>query len=224
MIFKRKKQKLKQGDHNVNLINELEGLYLDTIKALTNAIETKDPYSQGHSENVVKYTLAIAKKIGLEEKDITALETAGWLHDIGMISMRDTFNKKIGPLNVVERTILKKHPQIAKDLLEKVTILRNVIPVIYHHHEHFDGQGYIDGLQGEDIPIGARILAVADAFDALTSNRAYRKAYSIEKALAELEKSSGTQFDPRVVEAFKEVIYEQPSMVEKKAESESVNQ
>ncbi len=204
---------------SVRLISELEGLYLDTIKALTTAIETKDPYSQGHSENVVKYALAIAEEMKLDSKDVKAIETAGWLHDIGMIGMRDNFNKKIGPLNVIEKTILKKHPKIAKDLLEKVSVLRNVIPIIYHHHEHFDGRGYIDGLSGEDIPLGARIMAVADAFDALTSDRAYRKAFPADEAMAELEKSSGTQFDPKVITAFKKIFGNIELSENKKVES-----
>ena len=177
-------------------------LYFDSLKALALALETKDPYAQGGTERVLEYARALGESMGLASSSLRALEIAAMLHDVGMTGLASSTSACSRPLSTVERGLIKMHPAIAADILEQAPALREVAPIVYHHHERYDGSGYIDGISGEQIPLGARVLSVADAYVAMTSDRPYRAAKSHEQALTELQENAGTQFDPDVVQAF----------------------
>lgn len=188
--------------HNAQLFDQLQNLYIEIVKALVKAIEAKDSYTRGHSENVANYAMAIGSGMDLTADDIEALRIAALLHDIGKIGIKETVLNKPGRLNQQEYDHVKEHPRIAYEIISRIPMLKGVAESILYHHEKYDGQGYGEGLKGEDIPLGARIIAVADTFDAMTSNRPYREAVSLEAAKDELLKNSGAQFDPRIVEVF----------------------
>ncbi|MDO8886598.1 HD domain-containing phosphohydrolase [Candidatus Oleimmundimicrobium sp.] len=177
--------------HNATLFNELEELYIETIKAFVEAIEAKDSYTRGHSENVTKYAIMIADKIDFSEEDKRTIKSAGLLHDIGKIGIKEDILNKPGGLTKEEYDIVKTHPYIAVQILGQISNLKDVIPIIYHHHEKYDGKGYLKKLKGEEIPLGARILAVVDSFDAMTSARPYRPALSFDKAVKKLKENVG---------------------------------
>ncbi len=176
-------------------------LYFDTLRALALAIESRDPYAHGGTERVMEYTALIAAEMGLEPAESRPLEVAAMLHDIGMPSGCEEALSAPRPLTTVERGLIAMHPVIAAEILRQAPALHDVAPIVYHHHERYDGTGYIDGLAGEGIPLGARILCVADAYVAMTSDRPYRPSLSADEAVRELLKGSGTQFDPDVVDA-----------------------
>ena len=180
----------------------LKKAHLDSVKALVEAIDAKDPYTRGHSNRVRSSSVRVAKKLGLGKQRVENLEFAALLHDIGKIGIKDEVLQKKSPLTEGEFRSIQEHPLIGVKILEEIEILKDIIPVIRHHHERFDGGGYPDGLAGEKIPLEARILTVADSFDAMTSFRPYRPALSLPEALAELERGQGTQFDLRVLEIF----------------------
>lgn len=186
---------------NARAITEAGSLYYDSLKVLAIALETKDPYATGGTERVIEYATGIAREMKLGQKESRAIEIAAMLHDVGMAAVRGQSSECDRPLSTVERGMLKMHPVIASEILAQAPALREVAPIVYHHHEHFDGSGYVEGVAGDRIPLGARILAVADAYVAMTSERSYRAARSSREALAELHEKAGTQFDPRVVEA-----------------------
>jgi len=176
--------------------------FMNFVSALASSIDAKDPYTHGHSQRVTRYSLAIAEALGLQDDEVEDLELAGYLHDIGKIGTPQEILQKPFSLTDEEFDIVKKHPLNGVKILENLKNLQRVSSFILHHHERVDGAGYPDGLAGEDIPIGARILAVADAFDAITSDRPYRKRAGVEEALSEIERNSGRQFDPQVVRVF----------------------
>lgn len=178
----------------------------DTIKVLALALDARDSYTHGHSQEVTQYAVEIAQEIGLSAKEIDIIRDAGLLHDIGKIGIPDAILLKPGRLTEEEYAIIKKHPEIGKKILQPVNCLADKIPLIYHHHERIDGQGYPEGLSGDNIPLGARILAIADAYQAMTSDRPYRNAMSIQVAISELEKFKGRQFDSTLVDAFLRVL------------------
>ncbi|MDP2401980.1 MAG: GAF domain-containing protein, partial [Actinomycetota bacterium] len=173
----------------------------ETLKALALAMETKDPYAAGGTERVMSLSSQLGQALKLAPGEQTSLEIASMLHDIGMDLVLDGAGPGTRPLTTVERGMLAMHPSVAADILSQAPALRGVVPIVFHHHEHFDGNGYSGGLSGEGIPYGARILAVVDAFVAMTSDRPYRRALSTRQAIAELTEKAGTQFDPVVVEA-----------------------
>ncbi len=177
-----------------------------TLRALVTTLEAKDPYTKEHSQRVTEWAVKIAKQMNLPEEEIDSLRFAAQLHDIGKIGIRDHILMKPGRLTPEEYEIIKKHPVIGEEIVSHLGLLPQEKAIIRHHHERWDGKGYPDGLQGEEIPLLSRILAVADAFDALTSTRPYRKAMSYEEALAELERNKWTQFDGRAVEALVKII------------------
>jgi len=179
---------------------------LETIKALALALDARDHYTHGHSQQVTDYALAIAERMNLQEEEIEIIRDAGLLHDIGKIGISDAILLKPGKLTEEEYNKIKEHPGIGKKILAPVSSLSNKIPLIYHHHERYDGNGYPERLKAEAIPIGARILAVADTYQAMTSDRPYRKALSKQVAVDELNRNKGTQFDPKIVEVFMEVV------------------
>ncbi len=187
---------------NARLLQDLEELFLGTVKALSDAIDAKSPWTRGHSERVTEYALAIAEEMGMDGRELEDLRIAGLLHDIGKIGTYDVILDKPGKLDEKEYEMVKKHPLRGAEMLQPIRQLRHIIPWIRHHHEWYDGTGYPDGLKGEETPLMARILAVADTFDSMTAERPYRKTPGMEKALEEFRKYSGTQFDPEVVSVF----------------------
>lgn len=181
-----------------------EGIYanlVDTLNTLVTTIEAKDQYTREHSLRVTEYALEIGRILDVSEQDLEMIDFAGTLHDIGKIGVHDEILTKSGRLTPEEYDAIKMHPQIGERIVEPLGLSEVERAIIRNHHERFDGQGYPDGLAGEDIPFLARIVAVADAFDAMTTTRSYRQALSAEAALEEIRKHRGTQFDPRVADA-----------------------
>ncbi len=180
----------------------IRSFYIDAIRALANALEARDEYTKGHSSRVSEIAVGIGKELGLSKEELSQLELAGLLHDIGKIGIKDIILNKAGPLSKEEMDEVKKHPEIGENILKPIIKDDIILKAIRHHHERYDGKGYPDGLRGEEIPLFARILTLADAFDAMNSKRPYREALRIEKILQEIMENSGTQFDPVVVRAF----------------------
>ncbi len=187
---------------NSRLYNELQRSFNETIQALVKALEAKDVYTRGHSERVTQFARYLAEDLGLSDSEIEKITQAALLHDIGKIGMRLEVLNKPGKLTDEETQMFRNHPLLGKSILESVTALRDIAPYVYYHHEKWDGTGYPEGKKGEEIPVGARILNIADSFTCMTENRPYRKALSIEEAAKELLRCSGTQFDPLFVEVF----------------------
>ena len=193
-----KTKKIENGSVEEILKNE----YLDALKALSKIIETRDPYTREHSERVTKYAIDIAREMGFSEEEIEVLRQSSLLHDIGKVGISDIILCKQGKLSPEEKELIRKHPEIGEEILKPLKLLHIAQPLIRYHHERYDGQGYPDGLSGEEIPIYARILAVADSYDAMISERPYRKSLSHEEAVKELIRNSGTQYDPKIVDVF----------------------
>lgn len=181
---------------------ELEELFLKLVRVMVSALDTKSPWTKGHSERVSLYAEKIAREMKLDEDGLKDIKLAGLLHDIGKIGTYDYLLDKPGRLTSEEFEIVKKHPSQGAEILKGIKQLNSILPFIVHHHEKLDGNGYPNGLTGDIIPLGARILHVADSFDSMTSDRPYRKAPGIEYALSEMEKYKGIQFDHHVVDAF----------------------
>jgi putative nucleotidyltransferase with HDIG domain len=169
---------------------------------LARAIEARDPYSSGHAARVMAVAEVIAARLGWDEDRLEVLRIGAALHDIGKLAVSDRVLRKPGPLSPSELDEVRAHPQEGARMLELIGTLRVAVPAVLHHHERWDGSGYPAGHAADDIPPEARVLAVADAFDAMTSDRPYRPALSQERAIAELERCAGTQFDPEVVSVF----------------------
>ena len=175
---------------------------LSTIQALAAAVDAKDAYTQGHSSRVARYAVALAQSMGLSEAEVNLVHITGTLHDVGKIGVPDSILTKPFQLDAEERRIMETHPALGEVIIRKAPQLADTLPGVRHHHERWDGKGYPDGIRGEDIPQIARLLAVADTFDAMTSDRPYRKGLSWEIALEEIGRNAGTQFEPRLAEAF----------------------
>lgn len=172
------------------------------VETMARALDARDPYTAGHSTRVADYSRAIAEAMGLSRRAVRIIGEAAELHDIGKIGVPDAVLQKPGRLTAEEVGLIRLHPQIGRRILEKTGQFQNLLPVVELHHENWDGTGYPYGFRGENIPVEARIVHVADAFDAMTSARCYRDAPSLEWALAELRRCAGQQFDPRVTEVF----------------------
>lgn len=185
------------------LLAQLQQAYESTLIMLANAIELRDQYTRGHVERVRDYAAAIATQMGWTSTRINHLQYGSILHDIGKIHILDTVLTKPAPLNEDEWVEMRQHPIIGVEMIKNIPFLAPAIPVIRSHHEHWDGSGYPDGLSGEEIPIAARIVAVADSLDAMTTSRSYRVALTPDEAYAEVLRCSGTHFDPAIVNAFK---------------------
>jgi len=183
------------------LYTKMRKVYLDTIRALAAAIDAKDPYTKGHSERVSEMSLALAQELNLSDRDIENIEYAALLHDIGKIGIADNILGKNSSLTNEEFDKIKEHPIMGAKIIEPVDFLKNSYEAIYHHHEKYNGTGYPDGLKEKDIPLSARIIAVADAYDAMGSDRPYRKKLSKDEILNELKDQAGKQFDPEIVKA-----------------------
>ena len=184
----------------------LEKAYLESIEILRHTVEAKDIYTRGHSDRVSAYSVLIGKYMNLSEEDLHTLKIGGLFHDIGKIGIPDSILLKDAKLTDDEYSEIKNHPSIGKHILSNATIFQNIVPIVYHHHEKYDGHGYPAGLAGEDIPLLARISAVADTFDAMTSKRSYRNALPLEVVTEEIRKCSGTQFDPRIADVFLDIL------------------
>lgn len=185
---------------------ELERAYLDTIGILRQTVEAKDPYTRGHSDRVSEYSVLIGKKLDLDEKTLHILKIGGLFHDIGKIGIPDSILLKESKLSDEEYSQIKNHPMIGVHMLGDAAIFTDILPIVKHHHERYDGRGYPSQLVGEDIPYVARIAAVADTFDAMTSKRSYRDSLPIDVVRAEIERCSGTQFDPNIAKVFLDIM------------------
>ncbi|MFN3967067.1 MAG: HD domain-containing phosphohydrolase, partial [Endomicrobiia bacterium] len=201
---------------NAKLYKELDDAYFHITRALSIAIETKDAYTIGHSDNVTKYALAIAKKMNLPEKDLLSITQAAMLHDLGKIGVHDYILNKPDKLSPEEWEEIKLHSLKGAEILKPLTAFKDAAEIIKYHHEHYNGSGYPEKLKGQEIPLGARILAVADAFDAMISERPYRTKktkLTIDEAVEELIKNKGTQFSPEIVDIFISILRENPNIV-----------
>ncbi len=187
---------------NARLYQELEEMFFQTAASLADAIEKRDPYTGGHTQRVTQYSLTIARHLQLKPVEMKWLKISAVLHDIGKIGIDDQILRKPDRLNPEEYDAIKRHADMGAEIIDHIKQLKNIIPGVKYHHEQLDGTGYPEGLKGEKIPIIAKIVAVADTYDAMTTDRPYRKGLSKELASQELKRCSGTQFDKEVVEAF----------------------
>lgn len=188
--------------HLMENIDRLEEGYLSTIQSMVAAIDANMNYSNGHSSRVAGFALKIGRVMGLCQDELDALERAALLHDVGSIYIPEHVWRKEGPLTSEEQSLVRQHPVLGAEIIDTVSSMKQEAQAILHHHERYDGTGYPYGLKGLAIPLESRILAVADAFDAMTSERPYRNVINMRDALEELYSNAGGQFDPRVVEAF----------------------
>jgi len=191
---------------NARLHEELKAMFLQTIEGFAFAIDAKDPYTHGHSRRVTRYCEWIAEAMELDEREVGKIRHAATLHDIGKIGLRLEALNKPAPLTPEEKEAFRSHPTKGCKILAPIRFFEDLIPIIYHHHEHWDGGGYPEGRAGSHIPLGARIIAVADAYDAMTSDRSYRKAMQRGDAARELQENADRQFDPQVVDVFLRVL------------------
>jgi putative nucleotidyltransferase with HDIG domain len=203
---------------NAKLYQELKDTFFNVVFALANTIEKRDPYTGGHTRRVMTYSLAIGEELGLSPEELEVLKLSAILHDIGKIGIRDAILLKQSRLTDEEYEIIKKHTIYGEEILKHIKQMEKVIPGVKYPHERFDGRGYPEGLKGEEIPFFARIIAVADTFDAMVTDRPYRKGLSVEEAVNEIKRCSGTQFDPKVVEAFLRVYQKHPGFFKKAGE------
>jgi putative nucleotidyltransferase with HDIG domain len=183
-----------------------EQLYRETLASLSNALEAKDQYTSEHTEEVVRLAVSVAAELGLEHELVRQVELGAVLHDIGKVRVPESILNKPGPLDDAEWAVMKTHPEVGERILRPIRSLNAILPIVRHHHERWDGCGYPDGLAEREIPIGARIVAVCDAYRAMTEDRPYRKALDEAYARGELEQASGRQFDPDCVAALFRVL------------------
>ncbi|MBU1153243.1 HD domain-containing protein [bacterium] len=206
-VLKKTKTTLEKNTQRLKEKNiELQQLIINIIQGLFKIIETKDSYIKIHSMNVAKYATVIAKEIAFSENEVELIRIAGYMHDLGKIGIKGSILRKPGKLTTKEYEDIKKHPLISADVLGPIKEFNSIISSVRHHHERFDGSGYPSGLKGKGIPIGARVLAIADAFDDMTSERTYHAALSKERAVKELLVNKETQFDPELVNIFVRII------------------
>jgi HD-GYP domain-containing protein (c-di-GMP phosphodiesterase class II) len=189
-----------------NMGTRLKDLYIGMLRAMAKTLESRDKFSLGHDQRVAEYASACAAYIGMPEDEADNVQLAAQVQNLGNIAVPDVVLQKTGKLTEEDYASLKKHVETGAEILNQVPALRGAVPLVLHHHERFDGKGYPKGLKGKDIPLGARILSVADAFDAMTSEQKHRHALSRAEAMEELKTGAGTQFDPEIVEAFVEML------------------
>jgi HD-GYP domain-containing protein (c-di-GMP phosphodiesterase class II) len=199
---------LREAEHN----RQMHLTYFNTISTLVLTLETRDPYTQGHTERVTKFALLIGAAMGLSQEDINTLRYASEIHDIGKISIPDFILNKPSKLNKLERHMIELHPVKGAQIIGPLEFLKQVIPIVRHHHERFDGTGYPDRLKAKRIPLLARILACADSYDAMTSERPYKSKLSLGQAISEIKRNAGKQFDPEIAALFIKILKQQPSL------------
>jgi ribonuclease P protein subunit RPR2 len=192
-------------------LGSLQETYLATMTSLAQVVEAKDRTTRGHLERTRSYGVALARRIDAELAGGPELGYGFFLHDIGKVGIPEAILSKGGPLSPAEWDVMRTHPTIGAQIVAPIRFLGDASLVIQHHHERFDGSGYPEGLVGDEIPLAARIFAIADSFDAMTSDRPYREALAVERALGEIKLGAGTQFDPEMVEVFVEMLDEEPS-------------
>ncbi len=196
----------KINDELKDTYDKLERSYMESIQTLRYTVEAKDSYTRGHSDRVSEYSVLIGKHMNLAEEDLNALRIGGLFHDIGKIGVPDSILLKTDKLTDDEYSEIKNHPTIGAHILSTATIFQNLIPIVKHHHEKYDGTGYPGKVKGEEIPFFARIAAVADTFDAMTSKRSYRDPLPLDVVRAEFERCKGTQFDPKIADVFLDIL------------------
>jgi response regulator RpfG family c-di-GMP phosphodiesterase len=186
----------------------IQDMNLEIITSHVCSVEAKDFYTKGHSERVGAFSAQLGRELGLPEREVEMLSFAGVLHDVGKIGIPDSILNKPGPLTEAEADVMRQHPVMGRDILSNVHTLRELVPIVYHHHEHVNGNGYPDGLAGDSIPFMARIVSVADGFEAMVSDRAYQKARSFDEARAILLQGSGSQWDEHIVRAWLHLMHQ----------------
>ena len=198
---------IKKINNELRDTNEkLEKAYLESIQTLRYTVEAKDPYTRGHSDRVSEYSELIGKYLNLSEDDLHTLKIGGLFHDIGKIGVPDSILLKTTKLTDDEYSEIKNHPSIGAHILSNASLFQDIVPIVKHHHERYDGHGYPGKLVGEDIPFLARITAVADSFDAMTSRRTYRDSMPLDVVKQEIEENKGTQFDPKIADTFLDIL------------------
>ena len=197
---------LGQAIDNARLYSILKGQFVDTVTALAEAVEKRDPYTGGHVRRVVVYSLLLGFEMGLHHEQLEELRLAATLHDVGKIAVPDDVLRKPAPLDETEAEVMRRHPVDGADIVSRIRELRGILPGVRSHHERLDGKGYPDGLCDSEIPQAARIIAVADTYDAITSSRPYRTAMAPEDGAEEIDRGAGTQFCPEVVAAFQRLM------------------
>ena len=195
-------QIVQEATERYNMVQSMKNLDRDTLFSLAQSIELKDPYTQGHSERVCQYASLIANKLGLSDQTKKYIEFGSWLHDCGKIDLPEKILGKKGPLEREEYDLIKNHPRWGADVARQAQLASEIIDIIHYHHERFDGSGYPVGLKETAIPLEARIMTVADVFDALMSDRAYRRKYGIEKAIEIMVQMKGNVLDPEILDIF----------------------
>jgi diguanylate cyclase (GGDEF)-like protein/putative nucleotidyltransferase with HDIG domain len=193
--------------------DQLPAPVVDTVTSLALAVDAKDHYTQGHSQKVSAYAAMVAHAAGMAHAEVEEIRLAGLLHDVGKVGIPEAVLNKPGPLDAAEWETMKTHTQLGARLLEPLRAMDRMRQMVLHHHEFFDGSGYPDCLEGQQIPLGARIIAIADAYDTITSERTYKKARNAEEAFAELERCSENQFDPELVRLFVDTMRRQPRQI-----------
>ena len=191
----------------------LENAYLELVETLRLAVEAKDKYTRGHSDRVSAYSVLLGEKLGLSTRKLKTLRIGGVFHDVGKIGVPDSILLKENGLNDNEYAEIKKHTVVGADILQPVSYFKNILPIIKYHHEKYDGTGYPEGLKGEKIPYLARIVAVADSFDAMTSRRSYRNSLTRKKVIKQFEIGKGTQFDPQIADVMLDIIKNEPEQI-----------
>lgn len=191
---------------NLKAYRRLQAINREIVTSYVSAVEAKDIYTHGHSDRVSRYAVLLGRELGLGKQDLETLTFSGILHDIGKIGISDTLLNKPGPLSEDEYAVMKQHPVVGHEILSQVTSLSDVMPIIYHHHERYDGAGYPRGLAGNEIPYLARIISVIDGFEAMTSDRAYQKARPVEEVKSIMGAGAGSQWDPQIVETWFRII------------------
>lgn len=198
---------IKKINNELRDTNEkLEKAYLESVQTLRYTVEAKDPYTRGHSDRVAEYSELIGKHLSLPEEDLHLLKVGGLFHDIGKIGVPDSILLKTSRLTDDEYSEIKNHPSIGAHILSNASLFQDIIPIVKHHHERYDGFGYPGKLAGENIPYLARIAAVADSYDAMTSRRTYRDPMPLDIVKQEIEKNKGTQFDPKIADTFLDIL------------------
>ena len=185
---------------------QLEQAYMESIQTVRYTVEAKDTYTRGHSDRVSEFSVLIGKKLGLSEDDLRRLKIGGLFHDVGKIGVPDNILQKEGKLSEDEYSEIKNHPTIGAHILSTASIFQDILPIVKYHHERYDGKGYPERLQGENIPYLARITAVADTFDAMTSKRVYRDSIPLDQVIEEFKRCRGTQFDPGLADLFVDIL------------------